>query len=359
MKELAAVTVTATPQPANATGVKFVWTTDNASVATVTTSGVITGRTAGSATITITSNGISKDIQVTVIEYVSQIIAPSILPVALNAEPRPVDVKFLPEGKTTQLNYSFVPEGIASIDDAGRLVAVSTGNTSLTISDMDNDAVSVTVPVTVFPSDYVPLLLSGSVSPVPLLMQEQVAGKKYHWEGNLQTGSFKFLYHPSYDLPSLNKGFTGANLTERTDAAQPDELFTISGGFYRIDVDRENMTISLATPQYTFATLYLVGDAIVGVGWNPGAFPANYNNGLYVWYCTLQISGESAIKIHKDGTWSNGAFRPLQHGQSIHNPDALYREGGDDDKWVVQPGDEGNYKVTLDVIDMKLYFERQ
>jgi hypothetical protein len=226
---------------------------------------------------------------------------------------------------------------------------------------MDNEAVSVTVPVTVFPSDYVPLLLSGSVSPASLLMTEQVAGKKYHWEGDLLTGSFKFLYHPSYDLPSLNKGTNDASLTERTDAAQPDELFTINGGFYKIDVDRENMTISLATPQYTFPVIYLIGEGVVEADWN-FTLPAYWNNdnpGLYVWYCTLTSARSGIFHFRCGNNWPSQTFRPRVNNQSISDTGVQYQDGGADTQWQVRSGDEGYYKVTLDVIDMKVYFEKQ
>ncbi|MDR2626488.1 MAG: SusF/SusE family outer membrane protein, partial [Dysgonamonadaceae bacterium] len=325
-------------------------------------SGAITGRRAGSATITITSNGISKNIQVAVTEYVSQLITPMMLPIALNAEPRPVGVKFLPEGKTTQLSYSFVPEGIASIDDADRLIALSEGSAMLTISDMDNDAISATIPITVFPSGYVPLLLSGSVSAAPLLMNEQVAGKKYHWEGDLLTGSFKFLYHPSYDLPSLNKGTNDASLTERTDAAQPDQLFTVSQrGFYKIDVDRENMIISYTrnTPQYTFPDVYLIGDAVVEAGWDfkLAAQWDSSNPGLYIWNCTLK---SGILHFRCGNNWPNETFRPLQSNQSIRETGVQFlNPDPSDTQWSVSSGDAGSYKVTLDVIDMKVYFEKQ
>lgn len=61
-----ATQITAKPEPANATGVSFTWSTDNESIAIINTSGLVTGKSAGTATITVKSGEIEKNIPVTV-----------------------------------------------------------------------------------------------------------------------------------------------------------------------------------------------------------------------------------------------------------------------------------------------------
>ena len=58
--------LTAQPEPENATGVAFIWDSDNKDVATVSTQGVVNGKAAGTATITVKSGDIDKTIPVTV-----------------------------------------------------------------------------------------------------------------------------------------------------------------------------------------------------------------------------------------------------------------------------------------------------
>lgn len=58
--------ITATPEPANATGVLFSWSSQNNNVATVNSSGRVTGKGKGATTITVKSGNVEKTIAVTV-----------------------------------------------------------------------------------------------------------------------------------------------------------------------------------------------------------------------------------------------------------------------------------------------------
>ncbi|MDR2384788.1 MAG: Ig-like domain-containing protein [Tannerella sp.] len=59
--------LTATPEPSNATDVSFAWLSDNSNVATVS-SGVVTGKAKGTATVTVKSGNVEKKIPVTVLQ---------------------------------------------------------------------------------------------------------------------------------------------------------------------------------------------------------------------------------------------------------------------------------------------------
>lgn len=60
--------ITAKPEPSNASGVSFKWSSNNEGVAAVTASGFITGKSAGSAIITVKSENIETNIPVTVLQ---------------------------------------------------------------------------------------------------------------------------------------------------------------------------------------------------------------------------------------------------------------------------------------------------
>jgi hypothetical protein len=208
----------------------------------------------------------------------------------------------------------------------------------------------------------VPLYLVGTANPEPnpVPLTETVNGRLYKWQGLLDQGGFKFLYDPRNDLPSLNKGTDNNTLIERTAANQPDNLFpTGKAGFYIINVDRKNMNLIYRQIQYYFSKIYPVGDATT-VGWDiTGAKLSipwdDANPGMYVYEGPLK-AGE--LKIHSNTNWSSGAFRPMVANGSISSTEVQFMVEPDL-KWKIQESEAGNYRITLDVSEMKIYFEKQ
>jgi hypothetical protein len=209
----------------------------------------------------------------------------------------------------------------------------------------------------------VPLYLAGTAIPGgnPIALTETVNGRVYKWQGNLNQGGFKFLYDPDNDSPSLNKGADNNTLVERTSANQPDNLFPADQtGFYVINLDRKNLKIIYRYVQYYFAKLYPVGSA-TSIGWGLGSLAASWddnNPGIYTVYEGPLYEGE--FKIHTDTNWGGG-FRPMVANGSISSTDVQYTytesEKGDL-KWYVKSDETGNYRITLDISEMKIYFEK-
>jgi hypothetical protein len=209
----------------------------------------------------------------------------------------------------------------------------------------------------------VPLYLAGSANPEtnPIPLTETVNGRLYKWQGTLNQGEFKLLYDLRNDLPSLNKGADNNTLVERTAASQPDNLFpTEQTGLYIINVDRKNMKIAYKYLQYYFPEVFPVGSA-TSINWNLGSLRVPWsddNPGVYVFEGPLK-AGE--LKIHTDVNWG-GCFRPMTADGSISSTEVQYtyteREKGDL-KWLVLDSEAGNYRVTLDVSEMKIHFEKQ
>jgi hypothetical protein len=210
----------------------------------------------------------------------------------------------------------------------------------------------------------VPLYLAGSANPEPnpILLTETVNGRLYKWQGILNQGGFKFRYDPRNDLPSLNKGDDNSTLVERTAASQPDNLFPVGrAGFYTINVDRKNMKIDYKHFQYYFPEIFPVGSA-TSIEWNLGNLKmpwSDANPGVYVFEGALK-AGE--LKIHSENNWNSGAFRPAQVGAdgfgSIGSTGVKFTVSPDD-KWMVKQSEAGNYRITLDANEMKIYFEKQ
>ncbi|MDR2627012.1 MAG: SusF/SusE family outer membrane protein [Dysgonamonadaceae bacterium] len=210
----------------------------------------------------------------------------------------------------------------------------------------------------------VPLYMTGSAVPgsEPIAITETVNGRLYKWQGLLNQGGFKFLYNLHNDLPSLNKGVDNNTMVERTDASQPDDLFPVGkAGFYMINVDSKNMKINYSYAQYYFPNIYPVGTATTA-DWNLGNLSVPWddaNPGKYVYEGPLK---EGEFKIHSENNWSSGAFRPTQINESgfgnINSTEVQFAVSPDW-KWFVNASEAGNYRITLDVNAMKIYFDKQ
>jgi hypothetical protein len=215
--------------------------------------------------------------------------------------------------------------------------------------------------VTTYAYASVPIYLTGTANPesVPTGLIETVNGRMYQWQGNLNQGGFKFVYNPDSDMPSLNKGVDNGTLVERTAASQPDDLFPAEkAGLYVITVDRKNLKINYKHIQYYFDKIYFIGSATVA-GWDFSLSVQwdDSNPGVYVYEGPL-FEGE--MKLHTDTNWG-GCFRPMVANGSISSTEVQYTyyesERGDL-KWVVTSEEAGDYRVTLDVSEMKIYFEK-
>ncbi|MDR1865673.1 MAG: Ig-like domain-containing protein [Bacteroidales bacterium] len=148
--------LTATPVPADATNPVFTYASADESIASVSSTGLITANALGTTSITVSSGTVSRDVTVTVETGVTDITVPASLSIAMGDAPIPVVVTFVPEGKTAELEYSFNPTGKASVNGAGELVAEAAGATTLTVS-VANTNISKTVSVTVTKKSRYPL----------------------------------------------------------------------------------------------------------------------------------------------------------------------------------------------------------
>ena len=106
-------------------------------------------------------------------------------------------------------------------------------------------------------------------------------------------------------------------------------------------------------PIQTFEYLYLLGDA-TPVGWNIGSpikmTQSETNRYVWEWEGEL-IAGEFKMPTFT-GDWCDGAWlNASQPDQSLSATDYITTFGcdGPDNKWRVKPGEEGAYRITVDV----------
>lgn len=137
------IIVSAVVRPANATDKKVTWSTSNSKVATVSSSGKIVAKKAGTATITATtSNGKKAEIKITVTEKFINVTS-----ISLNKENATLNV-----GESVSLSATVLPkdasnkgiiwsssdESVATVKD-GKVTAKKAGTTTITATSKDGN----------------------------------------------------------------------------------------------------------------------------------------------------------------------------------------------------------------------------
>ena len=191
--------------------------------------------------------------------------------------------------------------------------------------------------------------------------------RTFTYAGQLSPGTFKFavnregcfcqdFYTRDPDDPTrivYNQGGSGADLQwEITET-----------GNYSLTVDLLSQTIEIRSgiaPPYS--DLYLVGDASPS-GWNigsPQAFTQSSQDPFVFTFEGSLSAGEFKISTFTgdwcDGDWLNAA----NPDQSVSNSSFIITQAcdGPDNKWRVQPGQEGNYRITVDFNDYSMDIEQ-
>ena|GEM_PF-1024873 len=133
--------LTATIEPFNVSNAGIVWRSSNTAVATVNQVGIVTAVGGGTATITATAadnSGISASCTVNVISYVTGVeLSRSILHIQVGNSAI-LTATVLPEDATNKaVTWSIGDASIATVDQNGRITAVSPGSTVVTVTTVE------------------------------------------------------------------------------------------------------------------------------------------------------------------------------------------------------------------------------
>lgn len=153
------MTLTATVLPANATYPEVTWTSSNESVATVDENGKISGVSLGKAVITATADGKSAQCNVTVkpIRVTSIALDKDKADIIVGDE-MTLTATVLPADATyPEVTWTSSNESVATVDENGKISAVSLGNAVITATA---DGMSATCDVTVTPIEVTSVTLS-------------------------------------------------------------------------------------------------------------------------------------------------------------------------------------------------------
>ena len=103
-----------------------------------------------------------------------------------------------------------------------------------------------------------------------------------------------------------------------------------------------------------------MGDA-VPAGWDVGkAVELTWDDGKFVYegLLTGDNDGEDSFKILTARDWGGYNLRPAEANASITDNRLVVRTGGDDWKWKIKPEETGMYRVTVDLSEMTILFEK-
>ncbi|MBP3552798.1 MAG: Ig domain-containing protein [Bacteroidaceae bacterium] len=128
--------LTAKVLPENATDKNVTWKSSDASIATVSSSGVVKAIGAGTATITATAGGKSATCQVTVEENVVEVTAVTLSSTELSltvGESHSLTAKVLPENATDKsVTWKSSDASIATVSSSGAVKAIGAGTATIT-----------------------------------------------------------------------------------------------------------------------------------------------------------------------------------------------------------------------------------
>lgn len=203
--------------------------------------------------------------------------------------------------------------------------------------------------------------IEGMDATKALKMEEVIPELHYTWSGMMQVGTFKFIRNQTNLYPSFSMGANVSKLVYNEIESASEVLFQIlQTGFYTISLNVEALTIELVYPTTEYTDIWMVGGA-TPAGWNIMSsvklekHPENQI--AFVWEGTL-VPGELKFPLELDESWNIPFIMPVvdQTGISGDNRMEHVQAGGHDYKWRIT--DAGDYKITLNMYEMTIKFEK-
>lgn len=227
-----------------------------------------------------------------------------------------------------------------------------------------------------------PLYLFGSATPGGWTLAEaapmtNLTSNTLTWEGILSAGELKFLCEPNPAQRRFDGAFYMAPAESTLADGTTDMVFAADGnpdvkwqvpaaGMYQIKVDLSQHSVTFAVDadfaKLPYKQIWICGSATPR-GWDTPfgeqmTYDSKAKDGSFTWTGEL-IAGEIKFPLNPDSY--EGAFfiAPAVDTPVSEQPSAVKYTPNDtpDQKWVVT--DAGKYKITINVLDMTVKFEKQ
>jgi len=188
---------------------------------------------------------------------------------------------------------------------------------------------------------------------------------------NLQTGkTYTLRFIQSFNRTGAEWGGAvgiSGTVKQTTDTTVNVSFTVSSNGYYSVAFDQSSLRYVIQkTPVIT--SLAIVGDALAYRGWNSKGLPMQQSIddlNIYTWVGNLYASNgttEGRLKFHSgtngfcEDTWLYGTVAD----QSLSATGFVIANGCSvaDNKWKVQSGETGTYKVSINVANKTVSFQR-
>lgn len=207
-------------------------------------------------------------------------------------------------------------------------------------------------------------------NPTPMYQSEDNAAI-FIWKGYLKAGEFKISTFVGdwcdgqwINPAAADQSITVGDFIVTTGCDGPDNKWRVTeeeAGNYTLTVNLETSMLTVETHAGGYSALYLVGDA-APAGWDiasPTPMTVLENNpNVFTWSGALK-AGEMKISTFT-GDWCDGDWlNAVVPDQSITETSLITTncDVGPDNKWLVLDTEAGNYVITVDVLNEKIFFE--
>ena len=273
-------TLTATISPSDASNTSVTWTSSDTSVASVSPSGVVTGKAKGKATITVTANddsGAQATCEVEVKQYVTSIsLNKTSLSLEIGDEVTLSVTSVLPDNAHDKTyTWSSSDSAIASIDNSGMVTAKAKGKATIKVTANDGNGVNATCSVVVSPKcpegavdmgtttaeGYKLYWATSNLSASGLCANPQDYGDYFAWgetepEENYSWSTYKWCNGSSSTLTKYNTNSSYGTVDNKTVLEPEDDVAHVKlGGKWRMPTDAEWTELSTKCT-WTWVTNY-------------------------------------------------------------------------------------------------------
>ena len=243
--------LTATVMPVDANDKTVRWSSSNTSVATVSSSGVVTGKSVGLATITVSArdvSGVEAKCEVEVRQYITSISLDKTSITLIEGQEQTLSATILPSNAYDKsLMWTSTDESVATVDGNGRVTAMSKGSATIKAEAKDGSGVFATCSVVTYHlPTAVDLGLSikwadcnlGASSP-------EDYGDYYAWgevepKENYSWSTYKFGTSSSGPLSKYNTKSSYGTVDNKTVLDPEDDVAHVMlGGKWRMPTDEE------------------------------------------------------------------------------------------------------------------------